>query len=562
MLIYRVDNIGDDLKLFLHSVHAICEVINSPRSLAVSLCLQYQEWEEYVSLPLEPSLYEHPRRFAEDRLVTEVLRKCELLPLEIDRKAVALESFKDSEVCCKVTNSRLKTETPVWFFQYQRQISDLLGPLCRADLDYVVKKARFGPGSTTGVRGEGSSSSFKFDKRLHLTSELIPFTRSLMGELWWKHQSSWKEVVKGNKFTSVPKSWKTERGICVEPTLNIFLQLGIGSLLRKRLQRKGLNLNSQDRNRKMAELAYTRKYATIDLSSASDSVSRELIVQYFPSDWVELLALPRSAFCTLPNGEVIELEKWSSMGNGYTFELETLCFYALCKTIIPKKDHHDIAVYGDDIIVPQKHASAVIEALNFLGFKVNTSKSFLAGSFFESCGHDYFKGVNVRPFYLKHREENIPTCVQIANRLRLWCRQLNLENSCDSRFKTVWNDIKRRAPRVWRKTIVPIHAGDSGFIQEIGGSRVERDGQGWEGWYYPCIILEPKMRRTGTLGVLLSAYARAGNRESDTEMYSVIDSTEALFTKGREPIRGYLGKPRTKRTFTSYWSGGLEWDTW
>lgn len=566
MLYNRVDNIGKGLKLFLDTVHAVCETINSPRSLAVSLCLQYQEWTEYLNLPIDASLYEDPRHFAEDYLVTEILRKCEYLPLGVDRKQAALDSFIESETFCKATNERLRGPVPVWFFQLRRNIAEILGPVDRHSLDFIESRFGHGSGATVGVRGEGSSPSHKYDNDLTLTSELISFSRSIMGEQWWEHQSNPRSVVNGSRFSTVPKSWKTDRGICVEPTLNLYVQRGIGAYIRKRLKRFGLDLNSQTRNQKMAELAYTRKFATIDLSAASDSLSSELVLQFFHPSWVDLLGLARSGSTLLPDGSWVELEKWSSMGNGYTFELESLLFFSICKTILPADRLEDCTVYGDDIIVPAEFAPAVIKALNFLGFKVNTSKSFLAGNFFESCGHDYFRGVNVRPFYLKRtRDTSIPGEVQVANSLRLWCRRLNLGDSCDFRFKPIWERLRSQAPRVWRRCGVPEHAGDVGFITTLDDSSAKPARFGMEGHEYRSICSISKDRRRDTFGVLLSAYARSGSTVSDRiEIYGHVVEflPEALFTKGKEPIRGYLGKPRTRWTLTKSWSKGLDWIPW
>lgn len=565
MLYYQVDNIRNGLKLFLNTVHAICETIDSPRSLAVSLCLQYQEWTEYLNLPMDPGLYEDPRRFAEDYLVTEVLRKCEYLPLGIDRKQVALDSFIESETRCKATNERLRGAVPCWYFQLRRNIAEILGPVDRHALEFIERRFGHGSGATIGVRGMGSSPSHKYDNDLTLTSELISFSRSIMGELWWKHSSKPREVVNGSRFGSVPKSWKTERGICVEPTLNLYVQRGIGAYIRNRLKRFGLDLNSQAQNQKMAEQAYRRGYATIDLSAASDSLSTELILQFLHPSWADLLGLARSGSTLLPSGKWVELEKWSSMGNGYTFELETLVFYAVCKTILPADRLVDCTVYGDDIIVPANYAPAVIKALDYLGFKVNTSKSFLAGNFFESCGHDYFRGVNVRPFYMKRVKDEIPCEVQVANSLRLWCQRLNLGDSCDLRFKPIWESLKRQAPRVWRKCGVPKHAGDVGFITSCSEANTKPARFGLEGRVYLSTCSRSKDRRRDTFGVLLSAYARSGAIDYvHVEIcgHKVAFLPEALFTKGKEPIRGYLGRPRTRWTLTSSWSKGLDWIPW
>ena len=54
MLHNLVGNMSHDLSIGLTVVHELCETIDTPRSLAVSLILQYQEWGEYLDLPMEP----------------------------------------------------------------------------------------------------------------------------------------------------------------------------------------------------------------------------------------------------------------------------------------------------------------------------------------------------------------------------------------------------------------------------------------------------------------------------------------------------------------------------
>jgi hypothetical protein len=56
-----------------------------------------------------------------------------------------------------------------------------------------------------------------------------------------------------------------------------------------------------------------------------------------------------------------------------------------------------VRVYGDDIIVPSDYVHQVIGSLELFGFKVNTNKSFWNGKFRESCGGDYYAGVDVTP---------------------------------------------------------------------------------------------------------------------------------------------------------------------
>jgi hypothetical protein len=90
------------------------------------------------------------------------------------------------------------------------------------------------------------------------------------------------------------------------------------------------------------------------------------------------------------DGESFMLEKFSSMGNGYTFELESTIFAGCVFACVPPSRWDDCSVYGDDLIVPQKYADRLVDCLETFGFKVNHKKSCLAGRFFESCGTDWF----------------------------------------------------------------------------------------------------------------------------------------------------------------------------
>jgi hypothetical protein len=94
------------------------------------------------------------------------------------------------------------------------------------------------------------------------------------------------------------------------------------------------------------------------------------------------------------------------MGNGYTFELESCIFAAICAECLSIRGHEaklgeDLFVFGDDIIVPIDSADLVVSTLRWLGFETNNEKSFLKGPFRESCGGDFFNGTPVRGFYLK-----------------------------------------------------------------------------------------------------------------------------------------------------------------
>ncbi len=218
------------------------------------------------------------------------------------------------------------------------------------------------------------------------------------------------------RATQVPKNDSINRMIAIEPTASVYMQKAIGSLIRKRLKRVGVDLDDQTINQRSAQKAYSDHLATIDLSSASDSMSFELVRQVIPDDWFRELVKHRSP-CMRYLGRDILLQKFSSMGNGYTFELESLIFWALCKSVC---SNGHINVYGDDIIVAQSDASRVIAALTMIGFQVNEEKSFVSGSFFESCGEHFYKGVGVTPCYQKELPSDLASGMRMHNRLVRW----------------------------------------------------------------------------------------------------------------------------------------------
>lgn len=545
---------------------AICKTIDSPRSLMLKLLIENEEWDQVSDLSIEPSHYKDPSNFASDYLVTELLRKSPNLPLETDRYQVAVDNFLLSEQRCKVTNDRLIAgDTHELMGSVVYWISKILGPLDRTALQFIEGKFGFGPGATTGVPGRGSVLSDKYDEEIHLTESLYPFYKGILGERWWDHRRT-PEIVSGNKFATVPKTAKTDRGICVEPTLNVYVQKGIGAYIRKRLKRFGFDLDSQDKNRLLAKAAWNQNLATIDLEAASDSLSYVTVLHCLPSNWFNLLEIARSPVTKLGDNSIV-LEKFSSMGNGYTFELESLIFAATVLASTHRKEREIASVFGDDIIVPQTKAPTVIELLKFLGFSVNSSKSFLAGSFYESCGHDYFMGINVRPFYLKGKEESksdgLPYTLQIANKLRLWLARLGGGMGCDEVFRPIWNALYLASPYWSRPCLVPPEFGDTGFIVSQRENLQPKSRDGLHGWFVRHLVFKPYYRDKRSFGLLLSALSGLTSSKSKhfklTLFDDVMQRKESLLSYGREPKRGFLREPSTKLGQAFSWPSGLEW---
>jgi len=247
-------------------------------------------------------------------------------------------------------------------------------------------------------------------------------------------------LVQGNRTQCVPKNVDISRTICVEPTLNMWYQLGLGNIIRKRLvQVFGLDIaNQAERNREMARLGSLDdgedSFVTVDLESASDSISLGMLRKTFPKWFVDLLMLLRSPSTVLPCGTRVELEMVSTMGNGFTFPLQTMIFSCVVSACYEEagitrrpcnKANPNWAVFGDDIIVVRKVYKRVLRLLTLLGFTVNADKSFEEGPFRESCGYDFFKGHFVRPVYIRRLDDAQDTYVAF-NKLIRWSHQMGI----------------------------------------------------------------------------------------------------------------------------------------
>ena len=240
------------------------------------------------------------------------------------------------------------------------------------------------------------------------------------------------KVVDHSKLTFVNKNQDVARTICVEPSVNMWMQLGMGSILHRRLRRVyGIDFEIQPEvNRRMARLGSLLDHTvTIDLESASDSLGLRMMDEVFPKAFMGMLHRLRSPRCRLPDGSLVELGMVSTMGNGFTFPLQTLLFAASCVVVCRYLDIpciskgpcelRNMSVFGDDIIIDNRASRLLMHLLEMLGFVVNRNKTFVEGPFRESCGVDWFLGQDVRPVYLKSLR-SLQDCFVAINRLILW----------------------------------------------------------------------------------------------------------------------------------------------
>ncbi len=279
--------------------------------------------------------------------------------------------------------------------------------------------------STSQRRGPGAIAS-KFEAKADVTdSAWLEFQAQLeASETWltvgWKGSANPRKV-QGNVLFTVPKNSDIDRVAAKEPDLNMFAQKGIGNFFRSRLLKHGVDLNDQTVNQRLAEEGSRENiYATIDLSSASDTICTSLVCRLLAPDWFVLLDRCRSKH-TVVRDSVHELNMFSSMGNGFTFELESMIFWALMRSVAYLKGIRGrINVYGDDIIVPVKMFPMLDRLFSYFGFILNRDKSFGAGGFRESCGKHFYKGCDVTPFFVRQPVTDQSRVIHILNQLTSW----------------------------------------------------------------------------------------------------------------------------------------------
>lgn len=304
--------------------------------------------------------------------------------------------------------------------EFRRELDDFLHPNglpLLASYSEILDNARPGPGSAIGARGFSYYAKF-FASRMTTTSERLYSAYSGyisrfpdLDEAFAKCRSEMGEplIVKGSRISFAPKTRDISRLICVEPSLNMYFQLGLGTLLEDRLRvRFLLNLKTRPSvNQRLSRIgSIDGSYATIDLSSASDSLSWSLFRAFLP-EWFYLLLQDLRSDTSDIRGVDTKLNMISTMGNGFTFPLQTVIFscliraaYRLSNVKIEDRDPN-WSCFGDDLIVKRECFYYVCRLLQLIGCDLNSEKTFNEGWFRESCGSDWFHGQPVRPIFLK-----------------------------------------------------------------------------------------------------------------------------------------------------------------
>jgi hypothetical protein len=346
-----------------------------------------------------------------------------------ERKRGAIRKYMECEQEIKDADVLIPEED----FKSFSRISALLFQDVFAEFENAFYEGKLmpkhGPGATAdGLRGNAKFNQLEWPLELE---KVFPYGE-YASPSWRFYAEAVSNVdflepgaVRPVKVITVPKTLKTPRIIAVEPTCMQYMQQAVAKKLVELLEVKRIGLNNRPNvilnqigfehqmpNRLLAQRgSLTGDLATLDLSEASDRVSIrhvDSLVANF-SLLREALFATRSSKAKVPENGVITLFKYASMGSALCFPVEAMVFLTCVYHGIEKELNRRVArrdviafgdkvrVYGDDIIVPIEYVRSVISSLELFGFKVNKNKSFWNGKFRESCGGDYYSGVDVTP---------------------------------------------------------------------------------------------------------------------------------------------------------------------
>lgn len=296
-----------------------------------------------------------------------------------------------------------------WFSRiHQKCFEDMPWELAWNEYHRTLSQVVFPPGSPSYGKVTNFNHSERFAIFCHKLRKIVTFVR-------------------GARLTTVPKNNQTDRVIECECWLNMLVQRTISGSLRKIVKDfYEIDLvTSQDlHGRLISDLSNT----TIDLKNASNSNWNAVV------GWMLEGTLLHKHLQQSRCGLVSYKDEWYRMnmlspnGNGFTFEVMTLMLLSIGREL-----DSFCHVYGDDIIIDADVAPCFIETVEYMGYKINRSKTFLTGSFRESCGSFYCEGYITS--YDLHYAEDIVDAIILTNKIGI------MGNTTESALAKTWLNL-------------------------------------------------------------------------------------------------------------------------
>lgn len=303
---------------------------------------------------------------------------------------------------------------------------------------------RHGPGAIAGCVGPSNKYNWSsWSTRLEFEYPIADYG--------YHSYASWADICDiscgisseepSSRLIAVPKSFAGPRLIAAEPAEHQWCQQNIWHYFARRTGASWIGLSVRFSDQSFNQELCSRgskddTLATVDLSSASDCITCHVVGQYFRSNpkLLSCLRSTRTRFVTqkiVNKQSTVSLRKFSTMGSACTFPVESLIFFgiAIASVLVSRglranlrnirSIQGEVAVFGDDIIIPVDSREAFIDALEVLYFKINPRKTYWSGNFRESCGNDSFDGINVTPIYWRQfydgGPESLASTVEVAN---------------------------------------------------------------------------------------------------------------------------------------------------
>lgn len=206
------------------------------------------------------------------------------------------------------------------------------------------------------------------------------------------------------KAITVPKQLSSYRVVCPERAYNSRIQNALMKCVRSFWEEQGLDrmfcFRDQDLSRTAAYTgAATGRFATIDSTSASDTVFR---------DWIREIDHPSLTFLSeyMPThvkwgNEVYPMQMFGTMGSALTWYVMMVILYVdirLSEVLTQFGEERDAAkqpvadyigkifFVGDDEVVPSEWAETVLDVMRLLHRIPNQEKTYITGPYRESCG--------------------------------------------------------------------------------------------------------------------------------------------------------------------------------
>lgn len=257
----------------------------------------------------------------------------------------------------------------------------------------------------------GGSDLFHFSNRHWLTT---PHELSL--QRYWH-----------SRACAVPKDFRGPRYIAIEQKELQFLQQALKEWLYHHVPFRTHHQVQFERQDVHRAWLFQPEAASLDLSDASDYVSRRLVWTLFPEPWRKLLFSLRSTFVVLPSGHVAPIRSFALMGSALCFPVEALVHWACAKLSCSRF----VSVYGDDIIVERRAVPQVLENLETCGLRPNYNKTCYRTRFRESCGLDLWADTDCTIQYIRRLPSSVSTALSlVAPQQELWRRGFYAAAAC------------------------------------------------------------------------------------------------------------------------------------